>query len=95
MSESNKPQGLQVQFETQVTEQDLMNFKLYHNYHSVGGVAGLLFWDCRTDYLRSIRRAGQHFLYTDDGLFRALFYRVYTDWHEIKSETADENRCSF
>ena len=43
MSESNKPQGLQVQFETQVTEQDLMNFKLYHNYHSVGGVAGLLF----------------------------------------------------
>ena len=35
MSESNKPQGLQVQFETQVTEQDLMNFKLYHNYHSV------------------------------------------------------------
>ena len=81
MSESNKPQGLQVQFETQVTEQDLMNFKLYN--------------DCRTDYLRSIRRAGQHFLYTDDGLFRALFYRVYTDWHEIKSETADENRCSF
>ena len=43
MSESNKPQGLQVQFETQVTEQDLMNFKLYHNYHSIGGVAGLLF----------------------------------------------------
>ena len=42
MSESNKPQGLQVQFETQVTEQDLMNFKLYHNYHNVGGVAGLL-----------------------------------------------------
>ena len=39
MSESNKPQGLQVQFETQVTEQDLMNFKLYHNYHSVGGVS--------------------------------------------------------
>ena len=92
MSESNKPQGLQVQFETQVTEQDLMNFKLYHNYHSVGGVAGLLFG---IDYLCSIRRPGQHFLYTDDGLFWALFYRVYTDWHEIKSETADENRCSF
>ena len=49
MSESNKPQGLQVQFETQVTEQDLMNFKLYHNYHSVGGVAGLLFGIVRSE----------------------------------------------
>lgn len=34
---------LTAQFQTQVTEKDLMNFKLYHNYHSVGGVAGLLF----------------------------------------------------
>lgn len=30
-------------FQTQVTEKDLMNFKVYHNYHSVGGVAAVLF----------------------------------------------------
>lgn len=30
-------------FTAEVTQKDLMNFKLYHNYHSVGGVAGFLF----------------------------------------------------
>ena len=73
MSESNKPQGLQVQFETQVTEQDLMNFKLYHNYHSVGGVAGLLFGIVALIICVVSVRPGQHFLYTDDGLFWATF----------------------
>ena len=34
---------MQVEFTAEVTESDLMNFKLYHNYHSVGGVAGFLF----------------------------------------------------
>ena len=41
MSESNKPQGLQVQFETQVTEQDLMNL----NYTTITTVSAV--WqDC-------------------------------------------------
>ncbi len=32
-----------ITFDATITEQDLMNFKVYHNYHSVGGVAGFLF----------------------------------------------------
>jgi hypothetical protein len=31
------------EFQTNINEGDLMDFKVYHNYHSVGGVAGLLF----------------------------------------------------
>lgn len=41
MADSNSQ--LTVDFTAEVTKQDLMNFKLYHNYHSVGGVAGFLF----------------------------------------------------
>lgn len=35
--------NLKAEFQTQVEEKDLMNFKVYHNYHSVSGVASLLF----------------------------------------------------
>jgi len=41
MADSNSQ--FTVDFTAEVTKQDLMNFKLYHNYHSVGGVAGFLF----------------------------------------------------
>lgn len=34
---------LRVEFETKINEKDLMDFKVYHNYHSVSGVAALLF----------------------------------------------------
>lgn len=34
---------MKAEFETRVTEKDLMNFKIFHNYHSFGGVMGLLF----------------------------------------------------
>lgn len=34
---------LTAEFETTVQEKDLMDFKIYHNYHSFGGAAGLLF----------------------------------------------------
>ena len=77
MSESNKPQGLQVQFETQVTEQDLMNFKLYHNYHSVGGVAGLLFGIVAL--IICVVSVGQvNISYTLMMGFFGLFFTVYT-----------------
>lgn len=43
MKESETADVLKAEFQTRITEQDLMNFKVYHNYHSVGGVAGALF----------------------------------------------------
>lgn len=43
MNEKQTESNVCVKFETHITQRDLMNFKLYHNYHSVSGVAGLLF----------------------------------------------------
>lgn len=43
MKEPETADVLKAEFQTRITEQDLMNFKVYHNYHSVGGVAGALF----------------------------------------------------
>lgn len=34
---------LRAEFEANISEKDLMDFKIYHNYHSFGGVMGLLF----------------------------------------------------
>ncbi len=36
-------QEAQVKFEVRLGAKDLMDFKAYHNYHSLGGVAALLF----------------------------------------------------
>lgn len=41
MEESKK--CAEVSFETLVTQRDLMNFKLYHNYHSFSGITSLIF----------------------------------------------------
>lgn len=34
---------MKVEFESHVKEKDLMDFKIYHNYHSFSGIAGLIF----------------------------------------------------
>ncbi len=41
METGNK--GLKAEFETTIEAKDLMNFKVYHNYHSVSGIISLIF----------------------------------------------------
>lgn len=36
-------QEQRVEFETRIGAKELMDFKIYHNYHSVSGIASLLF----------------------------------------------------
>jgi hypothetical protein len=66
-----------VSFETSIKEKDLMNFKLYHNYHSVSGIATLIFGIiclviCVVSY------GSYNIAYTVMVAFFGLFFTVYT-----------------
>ncbi len=66
-----------VTFKVDVREKDLLNFKLYHNYHSVSGIATLLFGIvflviCAVSY------GHYNIVYTLMMAFFGLFFTVYT-----------------
>jgi hypothetical protein len=66
-----------VLFQTDIKEKDLMNFKLYHNYHSVSGIATLIFGIiclviCVVSY------GSYNIAYTVMVAFFGLFFTVYT-----------------
>jgi hypothetical protein len=67
----------EVSFQTSIKEKDLMNFKLYHNYHSVSGIATLIFGIiclviCVVSY------GSYNIAYTLMVAFFGLFFTVYT-----------------
>ena len=66
-----------IEFDSKVTQEDLMNFKVYHNYHSVSGVAALIFGIL--SLLICIISIGQvNISYTLMMGFFGLFFTVYT-----------------
>jgi hypothetical protein len=68
---------LKAEFQTQVSEGDLMDFKIYHNYHSISGVAGLLFGIIALIIcVVSINRV--NISYTLMMGFFGLFFTIYT-----------------
>ena len=77
VGEELKTDALKSEFQTQITEQDLMNFKLYHNYHSVGGVAGLLFGIIAL-FICVVSIGQVNISYTLMMGFFGLFFTVYT-----------------
>lgn len=79
MEETKKQmeETLRVEFETKVGEKDLMDFKLYHNYHSVSGIATVLFGIIAM--VICIVSIGEvHISYTLMMGFFGLFFTVYT-----------------
>lgn len=77
MKETQTTQPLKAEFETNITEQDLMNFKVYHNYHSIGGVAGLLFGIIAL-FICVVSIGQVNISYTLMMGFFGLFFTVYT-----------------
>lgn len=76
-TKKQKEETLQVEFETKIEEKDLMNFKLYHNYHSVSGIATVLFGVIML--VVCIVSIGEvHISYTLMTGFFGLFFTVYT-----------------
>lgn len=77
MKEPETADVLKTEFQTQITEQDLMNFKIYHNYHSVSGVAGLLFGIIAL-FICVVSMNQVNISYTLMMGFFGLFFTVYT-----------------
>lgn len=77
VKEELKSEKLKSEFQTQITENDLMNFKLYHNYHSIGGVAGLLFGIIAL-FICVISVGQVNISYTLMMGFFGVFFTVYT-----------------
>lgn len=83
-----------VEFQAKITEKDLMDFKVYHNYHSISGVAALLFGIIALVIcIVSINQV--NISYTLMMGFFGLFFTVYTPIgmklkvrHQIKSIAA-------
>lgn len=70
-------QEQRVEFETRIGEKELMDFKIYHNYHSVSGIASLLFGIIALVIcIVSINRV--NISYTLMMGFFGLFFTVYT-----------------
>ena len=66
-----------VSFETDIKEKDLMNFKIYHNYHSFSGIASLIFGIiCLVICVLSF--GNYNVAYTLMMAFFGLFFTVYT-----------------
>lgn len=69
--------ALKAEFEAKISEKDLMDFKVYHNYHSVSGAAALLFGVIALVIcIISIRQV--NISYTLMMGFFGLFFTVYT-----------------
>ena len=70
-------QEQRVEFETRIGAKELMDFKIYHNYHSVSGIASLLFGIIALVIcIVSINRV--NISYTLMMGFFGLFFTVYT-----------------
>lgn len=68
---------LKAEFQAKIGEKDLMDFKVYHNYHSISGVAALLFGIIALVIcVISIRQV--NISYTLMMGFFGLFFTVYT-----------------
>lgn len=85
--EESKTQ-LKAEFETKVEAKDLMDFKVYHNYHSVSGIAALIFGIIAL--IICVVSIGQvNIAYTLMMGFFGLFFTVYTPigmWLKVKKQ---------
>lgn len=85
--EESKTQ-LKAEFETKVEAKDLMDFKVYHNYHSVSGIAALIFGIIAL--IICVVSIGQvNIAYTLMMGFFGLFFTAYTPismWVKVKKQ---------
>lgn len=85
--EESKTQ-LKAEFETKVEAKDLMDFKVYHNYHSVSGIATVIFGIIAL--IICVVSIGQvNIAYTLMMGFFGLFFTVYTPigmWFKVKKQ---------
>ncbi len=79
---------LKVEFETKVEAKDLMDFKVYHNYHSISGIATVMFGIIAL--IICVVSIGQvNISYTLMMGFFGLFFTVYTPismWFKVKRQ---------
>lgn len=66
-----------VSFETDIKEKDLMNFKIYHNYHSFSGIASLIF-GLICLFICVVSFDNYNVAYTLMMAFFGFFFTVYT-----------------
>jgi len=73
----NKMKQEKVEFETDIQMRDLMDFKVYHNYHSVSGIATVLFGIIML-VISGVSIGRFNIAYTVMTGFFGLFFTVYT-----------------